>query len=97
MRELAEVLLRGANTLTRGQREMIATLVSDRNNCRFVRSDATAHGQRGIYRPQRVARSLPPSGGTLNSPYLCLRNRPKLTGSLETVARRKLLELVVCL
>ena len=47
MRELAEVLLRGAHTLTSGQREMIATIVWDRNNCHFCqashRADAAHH------------------------------------------------------
>jgi uncharacterized peroxidase-related enzyme len=46
MRELAEVLLRGANTLTSAEREMIATLVSDRNECHFCQAShraAAAH------------------------------------------------------
>jgi len=33
--ELAEVLLRGDNTLTRGERELIATYVSRRNECEY--------------------------------------------------------------
>lgn len=35
MQELAEVLLRGPNTLTSGERELIATYVSTRNDCHF--------------------------------------------------------------
>jgi len=35
LRELVEVLLRGPNTLTRAEREMIAMYVSSQNNCRF--------------------------------------------------------------
>ena len=35
MRELAEVLLRGSNTLTSAEREMIAAFVSSRNDCHF--------------------------------------------------------------
>jgi uncharacterized peroxidase-related enzyme len=35
MRELAEVLLRGPSTLTSGERELIATFVSSRNDCYF--------------------------------------------------------------
>jgi uncharacterized peroxidase-related enzyme len=35
LRELVEVLLRGANTLTPGEREIIATYVSSRNDCCF--------------------------------------------------------------
>lgn len=35
LRELAEVLLRGPNTLTSAEREMIATYVSSQNDCWF--------------------------------------------------------------
>jgi uncharacterized peroxidase-related enzyme len=35
LRELAEVLLRGLNTLTPGEREIIATYVSSQNDCCF--------------------------------------------------------------
>ena len=46
LRELAEVLLRGPNTLTSGEREMIATFVSSRNDCAFCRdSHRAAAGQ----------------------------------------------------
>src|SRR5271169_6013389 len=41
MRELAEVLLRGPNTLTSAERELIATFVSSRNDCYFCQ---TSHG-----------------------------------------------------
>ena len=40
IRELTQLLLRGESTLTEGERELIATLVSHRNKCRFC---ATAH------------------------------------------------------
>ena len=46
MRELAEVLLRGPSTLSNGEREMIAMLVSARNECAFCRDShraAAAH------------------------------------------------------
>jgi uncharacterized peroxidase-related enzyme len=46
MRELAEVLLRGPSTLTSGEREMIATFVSTRNECFFCQTShraAAAH------------------------------------------------------
>jgi alkylhydroperoxidase/carboxymuconolactone decarboxylase family protein YurZ len=33
--ELAEVLLRGPSTLSRGERELIASYVSSRNDCFF--------------------------------------------------------------
>ncbi len=41
MRELAEVLLRGPNSLTSAERELIATYVSSRNDCYFCQ---TSHG-----------------------------------------------------
>lgn len=40
IRELTQILLRGPSTLTEGERELIATLVSHRNQCTFC---ATAH------------------------------------------------------
>jgi uncharacterized peroxidase-related enzyme len=52
MRELAEVLLRGPNTLTSGEREMIATFVSSRNECSFCQAShraAAAHHLDGDY------------------------------------------------
>jgi uncharacterized peroxidase-related enzyme len=42
MRELVEVLLRGPSTLTSGEREMIATFVSSRNECNFCRDSHRA-------------------------------------------------------
>jgi uncharacterized peroxidase-related enzyme len=53
MRELAEVLLRGPNTLTSGEREMIAAFVSSKNECAFCRDShraAAAHLLDGDYR-----------------------------------------------
>ena len=52
LRELAEVLLRGPNTLTSGEREMIATFVSSKNDCAFCRDShraAAAHHLDGNY------------------------------------------------
>src|SRR6187401_3042821 len=40
IRELTQILLRGPSTLTEGERELIATVVSHRNQCTFC---ATAH------------------------------------------------------
>ena len=40
IRELTQVLLRGPSSLTAGERELIATIVSYRNECRFC---STAH------------------------------------------------------
>jgi uncharacterized peroxidase-related enzyme len=52
MRELAEILLRGPNTLTSGEREMIAAFVSSRNDCYFCHAShraAAAHHLDGDY------------------------------------------------
>ena len=52
MRELADVLLRASNTLTSGEREMIAAFVSARNGCHFCQashSAAAAHHLQGDY------------------------------------------------
>jgi uncharacterized peroxidase-related enzyme len=40
--ELAEVLLRGPSTLSRGERELIAAYVSGRNECRFCAGSHSA-------------------------------------------------------
>src|SRR5688572_7961664 len=40
IRELTQLLLRGPSTLTEGERELIATIVSHDNDCKFC---ATAH------------------------------------------------------
>ena len=40
IRELTQFLLRGPSTLTEGERELIATIVSHRNQCKFC---VTAH------------------------------------------------------
>lgn len=42
IRELTQVLLRGPSTLSEGERELIATLVSDRNQCNFCSAAHTA-------------------------------------------------------
>jgi uncharacterized peroxidase-related enzyme len=52
MRELAEMLLRAPNTLTSGEREMIAAFVSSRNDCAFCHAShraAAAHHLAGDY------------------------------------------------
>ena len=52
LRELADVLLRGPSTLTSGEREMIATFVSTRNDCHFCQAShraAAAHHLDGDY------------------------------------------------
>lgn len=42
IRELTQFLLRGPNTLTEGERELIATIVSHNNECRFCTTAHTA-------------------------------------------------------
>ncbi len=42
IRELTQILLRGPSSLTEGERELIATLVSKRNECRFCTAAHTA-------------------------------------------------------
>jgi uncharacterized peroxidase-related enzyme len=42
IRELTQFLLRGPSTLTEGERELIATVVSDGNKCRFCTTAHTA-------------------------------------------------------
>ena len=42
IRELTQILLRGPSTLTEGERELIATIVSHRNECIFCVSAHTA-------------------------------------------------------
>jgi uncharacterized peroxidase-related enzyme len=42
MLQLAEVLLRGDNSLARGERELIAAYVSDLNECRFCQASHSA-------------------------------------------------------
>ena len=46
LNELAEVLLRAPNSLTQGEREMIATYVSSQNDCFFCQ---TVHGAAAAY------------------------------------------------
>jgi uncharacterized peroxidase-related enzyme len=42
IRELTQILLRGPSTLTEGERELIATVVSNGNQCRFCTAAHTA-------------------------------------------------------
>lgn len=42
IRELTQILLRGPSTLTEGERELIATIVSHRNECKFCTAAHTA-------------------------------------------------------
>ncbi len=42
IRELTQILLRGSSTLTEGERELIATVVSNKNECKFCTAAHTA-------------------------------------------------------
>jgi uncharacterized peroxidase-related enzyme len=42
IRELTQILLRGPSSLTEGERELIATIVSSRNECKFCTAAHTA-------------------------------------------------------
>lgn len=42
IRELTQILLRGESTLTQGERELIATIVSNGNQCKFCTAAHTA-------------------------------------------------------
>ncbi|MBS1934095.1 MAG: peroxidase-related enzyme [Bacteroidetes bacterium] len=42
IRELTQILLRGPSSLTEGERELIATIVSSRNQCKFCTAAHTA-------------------------------------------------------
>ena len=42
IRELTQILLRGPSTLTEGERELIATVVSNKNECNFCTAAHTA-------------------------------------------------------
>ena len=46
IRVLTQILLRGESTLTEGERELIATLVSSRNQCQFCTAAHTAAAER---------------------------------------------------
>lgn len=46
IRELTQLLLRGPSTLTEGERELIATIVSHNNHCRFCSAAHTAAADR---------------------------------------------------
>jgi uncharacterized peroxidase-related enzyme len=59
LRELAEILLRGPNSLTSAEREMIAAFVSARNDCTFCHAShraAAAHHLDGDYGPVDAVR-----------------------------------------
>lgn len=56
IRELTQLLLRGPSTLTEGERELIATVVSNSNQCRFCTAAHTAAANLLLGEHQTVAR-----------------------------------------
>jgi uncharacterized peroxidase-related enzyme len=58
LRELAEVLLRGENTLTRGERELIAARVSELNRTRFCVASHGAFAARQLEGGRDVVRAV---------------------------------------
>jgi AhpD family alkylhydroperoxidase len=64
--ELAEVLLRGPGTLTRGERELIAAYVSALNDCQYCSSSHSACAARPRGQPRtRLAARPRPTGSRL--------------------------------
>ena len=91
MRELAETLLRGPSTLTSGEREMIATFVSHRNECDFCELShraAAAHHLDGNYElVDAVKRD--PEGAPVSSKLkalLAIAGKVQQDGKLVTAA-----------
>ena len=91
MRALAEFLLRGPNTLTSAEREMIAAVVSSRNDCEFCQashSAAAAHHLSGHYdvvdAVKRDYESAPISGKL--KALLAITGKVQVSGRNVTVA-----------
>jgi uncharacterized peroxidase-related enzyme len=78
--ELAEVLLRGPSALTRGERELIAAMVSRGNECVFC---ASAHGA-------FAAAQLDGGGATVEQTIRDYENAP-VSGKLKALLRIALL------
>ena len=91
MRELVETLLRGPSTLTSGEREIIATFVSARNECNFCRDShraAAAHNMDGDYAVVDAVRAdyrNAPVSGKLKA-LLNIAGRVQQDGKLVTTA-----------
>ena len=87
--ELAEVLLRGPNTLTSAEREMIAAFVSARNDCAFCYAShraAAAHHMNGNYALVDAVRAHPegaPIGPKLKA-LLAIAGKVQQDGKLVT-------------
>ncbi|TDD65604.1 carboxymuconolactone decarboxylase family protein [Actinomadura rubrisoli] len=76
MTELAETLLRGPSTLSRGERELIATYVSDLNGCEFCASSHAA-----------FAAAQLPEGGRLAAQFRADPDAAAVSGKLKALLR----------
>ena len=89
MRELAEVLLRGPNTLTSAERETIAAFVSSRNDCHFCHAShraAAAHNSGGDYAVVDAVTRDPQSAPAIVSSALSLPDTAADWGSRVTAS-----------
>lgn len=66
--DLAEVLLRGPNSLTRGERELIAAYVSSLNQCRFCHSSHAAFAAAQLPGGMTQVREVCDGGGVEQAP-----------------------------
>ena len=95
MRELAEVLLRGDNTLGRGERELIAAYVSNLNDCMFCQASHSSFaalqldgGMSVVEQVKRDPGSAPISDkmrallAIAASVYVCYRYAERIAGAL---------------
>jgi alkylhydroperoxidase family enzyme len=97
--ELAEVLLRGPGTLTRGERELIAAYVSGLNDCQYCSSSHSACAAAqlpegmGLVDQVRADASRAPVSGKMNacsrSPPPSSREGSRSPGSTSTALARR--------
>jgi len=90
MRELAHVLLHEPNSLTPGERELIATFVSSRNNCHFCQSShaaaAACHlGDAAVVEQVKTDFAAAPVSGKLKA-LLAIAGKVQQDGKLVTKA-----------
>jgi uncharacterized peroxidase-related enzyme len=95
--DLTEIVMRGPNTLTQGEREMIAAYVSTRNDCHFCRSShraAAAHYLDNNYDLVDAVRCDPESApvGPKLKALLAIAGKVQVSGksvTVEDVARAR--------
>jgi uncharacterized peroxidase-related enzyme len=96
LNELAELLLRGPSTLSRGERETIAAFVSSRNDCFFCESSHSAFARAQLTDPTVVEKvktdlaSAPVSGklkALLRIAERVQQGGKKVTGEVVAAAR----------